>query len=174
MIRRSCWFAFFAALSCCQASRAASQEEPAPSEEAYSINAQATFVSQQHDAFSARYSGANSLFPGFERKNSLSATLFLGARLWRGAEIYADPEVIKGRGLSSVLGIAGFPNGDVARVGDGNWKLYHARLFLRQSFGLGGEPESIAAETHQLSGVQDSRRVVISVGNFSAADFFDD
>src|SRR2546427_81823 len=80
-----------------------------------------------------------------------------------------DPQELLGRVVRAGVVIAG-----VARVGDGNWKLYHARLFLRQSFGLGGEPESIAAETHQLSGVQDSRRVVISVGNFSAADFFDD
>jgi high affinity Mn2+ porin len=175
MIRRRCRFAFFAALWCCQALPAmAAQDGLAPSEEAYSVSAQATFVTQQHDAFAAPYSGANSLFPGFERKNSLSTTLFLGARLWRGAEIYADPEVIKGRGLSNVLGIAGFPNGDVARVGDGNWKFYHARIFLRQTFGLGGEAESIAADQHQLAGVQDDRRVVISVGNFSAADFFDD
>ncbi len=174
MIRRGCWFAFVAALSCCQSIATAAPDGLAPSEEAYSVSAQATFVTQQHDAFSAPYSGANSLFPGFERKNSLSATLFLGARLWRGAEIYADPEVIKGRGLSNVLGIAGFPNGDVARVGDGNWKLYHARLFLRQTFGLGGEQESIEADQHQLAGVQDARRVVINVGNFSAADFFDD
>ena len=175
MIRIRCWFAFLAALSCCRASpAAAAQDGAAPSEEPYGVSAQATFVTQQHDAFPAPYSGANSLFPGFERKNSLSATLFLGARLWRGAEIYADPEVIKGRGLSGVLGIAGFPNGDVARVGNGDWKLYHARLFLRQTFGLGGEQESIEADQHQLAGVQDARRVVINVGNFSAADFFDD
>jgi hypothetical protein len=143
-------------------------------EEAYGLHAQATVVTQTHPGFGAEYSGPNSLRIESETKNSLSATLFLAARLWPGAEIYVDPEVIKGRGLSNVTGIAGFPNGDVARVGNGDWKLYHARLFVRQTLGLGGEREPVAADQHQLAGVQDARRIVLSLGNFSAADLFDD
>jgi high affinity Mn2+ porin len=154
-------------------------ETPAPSEsaqpeEAYSLHAQTTYITQTHGAFGAAYSGANSLRTIRETKDSFSATLFLGVRLWSGAEFYADPEVIKGRGLSNVTGIAGFPNGDVARVGDGDWKFYHARIFLRQTWGLGGESEAVAPDQHQLGGAQDTRRIVLTAGNFSAADLFDD
>jgi high affinity Mn2+ porin len=148
--------------------------EPAQPEEAYSLHAQATYVTQTHAAFGAAYSGVNSLRTIRETKDSFSATLFLAARLWSGAEFYADPEVIKGRGLSNVTGIAGFPNGDVARVGDGDWKLYHARILLRQTWALGSEREAVAPDAHQLGGTQNTRRIVLTAGNFSAADLFDD
>ncbi len=165
-------------LCCVVCCSAAAGQNAAPAseqrEEAYSLHAQATYVTQTHDAFGAAYSGANSLRPVSETKDSLSATLFLAARLWPGAELYVDPEVIKGRGLSNVTGIAGFPNGDVARVGNGDWKLYHARIFVRQTWGLDDEREAVAPDQHQLGGTQDPRRIVLSAGNFSAADLFDD
>jgi high affinity Mn2+ porin len=143
-------------------------------EEAYSVHAQTTYVTQSHGPFTAPYAGANSLRSISETKDSFSATLFLAARLWSGGEFFVDPEVIKGRGLTNVTGIAGFPNGDVARVGDGDWKLYHARIFLRQTWALGGEREAVAPDQHQLGGTQDTRRIVFTAGNFSAADLFDD
>jgi hypothetical protein len=143
-------------------------------EERYSLHAQTTLVTQTHPSFGAAYSGPNSLRTESETKNSLSATLFLAARLWPGGELYVDPEVIKGRGLSNVTGIAGFPNGDVARVGNGDWKFYHARLFIRQTWALGAETEPVSADQHQLAGVQSTRRIVLTAGNFSAADLFDD
>jgi hypothetical protein len=43
---------------------------------------------------------------------------FAGARLWKGAEAYLQPELAGGRGLSSTLGVAAFPRGEVYRVGD--------------------------------------------------------
>jgi hypothetical protein len=145
-----------------------------PSAEAYSVHAQTTYVTQSHGAFKSPYAGANSLRSISETKDSFSATLFLAARLWSGGEFFVDPEVIKGRGLSNVTGIAGFPNGDVARVGDGDWKFYHARIFLRQTWAFGGERETVAPDQHQLGGTQDTRRIVLTAGNFSAADLFDD
>jgi len=173
MLRKLNSLALLAACSvACAESPAPS--EPAQPEEAYSLHAQATYVTQTHAAFGAAYSGVNSLRTIRETKDSLSATLFLAARLWSGAEFYADPEVIKGRGLSNVTGIAGFPNGDVARVGEGDWKFYHARIFLRQTWALGSEREAVAPDAHQLRGTQNTRRIVLTAGNFSAADLFDD
>ena len=38
-------------------------------------------------------------------------------RLWKGGELYADPEASGGAGVSSATGMAGFPNGEITRVG---------------------------------------------------------
>jgi carbohydrate-selective porin OprB len=47
-------------------------------------------------------------------------------------------------------------------------------LFLRQTWGLGGEEEQLESEPHQLAGMVDARRVVLTAGNLSALDIFDD
>ena len=149
-------------------------EDPDKPDEALSVHGQSTFISQYHGGFPADYSGANSLVARREIKSSFTATLFAGARLWRGGAIYANPELAQGRGLSGVLGVAGFTNGEIARVSSASLTLYRARLFLRQTFGLGGAREYIEADQNQLADDQDSSRLVFTVGNFSALDIFDD
>jgi hypothetical protein len=37
--------------------------------------------------------------------------------VWDGGEIYADPEIDQGFGLSNTLGVAGFPSGEAYKVG---------------------------------------------------------
>lgn len=151
-----------------------SAEDAGQRDEAYSLHGQSTFISQYHGKFGADYTGTNSLVPQREIKSSFTATLFTGASLWQGGEIYLDPELAQGRGLSGVLGVAGFPNGEIARASSPDLKLYRARLFFRQTWGLGGEREFIAADQNQLAGHQDSSRLVFTVGNSSALDLFDD
>jgi high affinity Mn2+ porin len=148
--------------------------DEAKPDETFSLHVQSTYVTQQHAAFNAPYSGTNSLIPAHETKSSFTATMFAGARLWPGAEIYVNPEAAAGKGLSGVLGVAGFPNGEVARVSGPELKVYRARLFLRQTFGLGGERKYIDADQNQLAGWQDPSRIVVTLGNFSALDVFDD
>lgn len=143
-------------------------------EETVSLHYQATAVFQRHGGFTAPYSGNNSLSPRFEAKNSYTTTLFAGARLWDGGEVYFNPEIAFGRGLSNVTGIAGFPNGEISRVSGPDPTLYRARLFLRQTFGLGGEKEYVEPDQNQRAGWQDASRVVLTVGNLSALDIFDD
>ena len=104
----------------------------------WSIHGQATFIEQAHPAFSADYSGANSLDPGGEEKHTFSLTVFLGHALWPGAALYYDPEVTMGQGLSDTLGIAGFPNGEGTRASSNTPEYDTARLYIRQVIGLGG------------------------------------
>ena len=40
-----------------------------------------------------------------EKQNSITATLYAGVRLWKGAEVYVNPEVAGGSGLSGALGM---------------------------------------------------------------------
>jgi hypothetical protein len=59
----------------------------------------------------APYAGPNSLTPD-RGKETTDLTVFLGARLWQGAEIWITPEIDQGFGLNNTLGVAGFPSGE--------------------------------------------------------------
>jgi high affinity Mn2+ porin len=147
-------------------------KEPEPAW--FSAHAQATVVTQVHSNFSPPYTGPNSLLPDEGMATSLTATLFLDARLWEGGELVINPEIAGGRGFSNTLGIAGFPNGEITRVGLVEPTWYFARFFLQQTFGLGGEQEKVEDGPNEIAGTRDVHRITVSVGKFSATDFFDD
>jgi high affinity Mn2+ porin len=134
---------------------------------------QATYVWQGKPAFPAAYSGQNSLSSAAERSHSFTATAFLGARTWSGGEVYFDPEVALGAPLSNLTGLGGLTNGEMARTSGRNPTFYRARLFLRQTWGLGGEAEQLDADQNQLAGKVDAKRLVFTAGNVSALDIFD-
>jgi high affinity Mn2+ porin len=135
---------------------------------------QATVIPQGHPAFSAAYSGQNSLSTNSELDTSLTATLFMGTRLFPGLELYLDPEVSAGTGFSHTMGIAGFPNGEIYRVGDPypSWNI--GRCYLQYTLGLGGEQETVDDGQNQLAGKRDVSRLTLVAGKFSLSDFFDD
>jgi high affinity Mn2+ porin len=149
-------------------------DEPrAEAPERLSLHYQATVAWQAHPSFSARYTGPNSLRPEAEGETSVVMTLFAGARLWKGAELYVNPELAGGRGLSSTLGVAAFPSGEVYRVGDPAPTIVLARLFLRQVIGLGGGRSDVAPGPNQLAGSQDRDTLTISAGKLSTTDLVD-
>ena len=143
-------------------------------EEAYGAKFQTTYVWQRKYPFGAAYTGANSLSPDIEKSYSFTATAALGARLWRGAEVYFDPEVAQGVPLSGLRGLGGFTNGEIARTSGPNPSVYAARLFLRQTWGLGGDREAVESGANQLAGSADKRRLVLTAGKLSIQDLFDD
>lgn len=145
-----------------------------PAEEKWNAHWQATVIPQGHGDFTSPYAGGNSLAPHGEIGTSFTTTLFLGARLWPGGEIYFDPEVSGGRGLSGVTGIAGFPNGEITRVTSPEPKVYAARLFLRHTFALGGVAEALESGQNQLAGTRAGSRLTVTFGKLSATDLFDD
>jgi high affinity Mn2+ porin len=63
-----------------------------------------------------------------------------------------NPEIAGGRGFSNASGIAGFPNGEITRVGIAEPTPYIARLFLRQTFGFGGEQEKVEDGPNEIGG----------------------
>jgi len=144
----------------------------AMNEEAYAIHGQATYVEQQDDGFRAPYSGANSLSRSIGRETT-DATLFLGVRLWHGAEIWIDPEVDQGFGLDNTLGVAGFPSGEAYKVGKNQPYLRLPRAFIRQTIDTGEERESVAGAANQLAGSHSLDRWVFTVGKFGLTDIFD-
>lgn len=144
-----------------------------PSPEPWNLHGQATVVSQAHGAFTSPYQGPNSLRPGREQATSFTTTLMAGWRPWWNTEAYLDLEGAAGKGVSSVLGLAGAPNGETYRVGNPDFRASVARLLVRQTFGLGGEAQKVEDDAHQLGGVRDSRRIIVHAGKFSVMDVFD-
>jgi high affinity Mn2+ porin len=96
-----------------------------------------------------------------------------GLRLWHGAEFHVDGLMWQGFGFSKTVGAEGFPNGEAFRVGTDVPNVNISRLFIRQTFGLGGEQEVVADDSLHLAGLQDVSRVTITVGKFSPKDIFD-
>ena len=141
--------------------------------EATQARFQATYVWQVKPAFGAAYSGPHSLSTDHERSYSFTATAALGMRPWKDAEVYFDPELASGLPLSNLTGLGGFTNGEIARTSGRDLKAYRARLFLRQTWGLGGGTQQIESDQNQMAGLVDKRRVVATAGNFSALDLFD-
>ena len=103
-----------------------------------------------------------------------SATAFVGLfAAWDGTEIYVDPELMQGFGLSNTLGVAGFPNGEAQKSDFPIPRIDIARAFVRQTFGLGGEQETLEDGPNQLAGKQDISRITVTAGRFAALDLFD-
>jgi high affinity Mn2+ porin len=138
------------------------------------VHGQTTYVWQRKNAFDAPYSGEHSLRPERERSYSFTATAALGFRPWRDGELYFDPELAQGVPLSGLTGLGGFTNGEIARTSGPHLKVYKARLFLRQTWNGGGGSDRVEAEMNQLAGFADKRRVVLTAGNLSVTDVFDD
>jgi high affinity Mn2+ porin len=135
---------------------------------------QFTAVTQAHPSFDAPYSGTNSLSPSSEHETTVTSTLFLGTRLWKGAELYFNPEMTGGSGLSKTFGIAGFPNGEAFRVGSPEPHIFVARALIRQTFAVGSESEAVEEDANQLGGRRPLRRWTVTVGKFGITDIFDD
>ena len=87
--------------------------------------------------------------------------------------VLSDGEGAAGKGVSSVLGLAGAPNGETYRVGNSAFRTAIVRAFLRQTWDLGGEAQKIDDDAHQLAGARSSRRMVLHVGKLSVMDIFD-
>jgi high affinity Mn2+ porin len=142
-------------------------------QERYSFHFQQTVITQSKSAFSAPYSGQNSLSPDAETQTSITSTFFGAARLWKGAEVYFNPELTGGSGLSKTTGIAGFPNGETFRVSSVAPGIYIARLFFKQNFEWGKDKDTIESDANVLGGLKSKRYFSIAAGKFGMADFFD-
>ena len=113
------------------------------------------------------------MISGSRGDETFDATLFAGIRLWDGGEAYVDPEIDQGFGLSDTLGIAGFPSGEAYKVGKSTPYFRLQRLFLRQTFDLGGEEEQVKADQNQLGGTRTADNLIITAGKISVTDIFD-
>ena len=149
----------------------------------YDYQGEATFILQNMDRFYSPYEGTNSLRSRNETELSHSYTLYLGARLVKNLEVYINPEIAWGNGISEGNGLSANGNGDV--LGQPNLRPYPylARYFVRWRIPMKhmgphtGKEEGRAEQTGRapniIAGVIPAHRIVLSVGKMAVNDIFD-
>lgn len=146
-------------------------------EEKWNAKFQSTFIRQDKAAFNSPYVGQNSLTGPKAQSYSLTATAYLGLRLGgdasKSTELYFNSEAVQGVSLSNLMGLGGLTNGELQKVAGDQISFYRPRIFARQTWGLGGEREMVASGQNQLAGSRDKNRLVLTAGNFSVTDIFD-
>jgi len=141
--------------------------------ERFSFHFQTTMISQHQLDFDAPYTGANSLVTHEKQCLSVTSTLFVGARLWKNAEIFFNPELSGGAGISQTKGIAGFTNGETYRVGAAAPVISASRIFLRQTIDLDNVMTNVDGGQNLSKGHLAASRLVFTLGKFSIPDIFD-
>ena len=147
--------------------------------ESWNVYGAFTWIQQAKLPFHAAYTnvgGSNaSLLPGYESSFTGTLTIWSGIRLWPGAELYFVPEALSEQPLSNLHGLGGaIQNFELQKGGTPTPAAYVARLYVQQTFGLGGASQVVVSNPGQLGKIeQDTRRIVLSVGRFSVLDFFD-
>jgi high affinity Mn2+ porin len=136
------------------------------------VHGETAFIEQYAAPFRAPYRGQNSLDPNSGRE-TWPTSLYVGARLWQGAELWFEPELGQGFGLSNTVGIAGFTSGAAYRVGSSVPYPRIQRTFLRQTIDLGGAAQKVDADLSHFAGSQTADRLIITIGKFSVTDIFD-
>ena len=151
---------------------------------------QGTLITQTAPSFRSAYEGPRSFAnEGSTRwSTTVTGTIYTGVRLWKGAWASFQPEYSGGGGVGGGQGIAAYVNQDAVRAGGSvEQRPYVARAFLHQDFPLG--PATAAPSTENEGGGRDldafvadsntrfesgaPRRIEITLGKFSLADFFD-
>jgi high affinity Mn2+ porin len=140
-----------------------------------SINFHAQFTGtwQGYPAIRSPFQGTNSLPAGGEGRETVDATFYAGFWLWKGAELWINPEIDQGFGVGDTHGAAGFPSAEAYKMGSAYPYARLQRFFVRQTFNLGGETEKVEADLNQFAGSQTANRFVLTVGRFAAVDLFD-
>lgn len=136
------------------------------------VHGQGTFTLQGTPGFRSPYAGPNSLTPR-QGKETIDATLYVGVQPWKGGELWVNPEVDQGFGLSNTLGVAGFPSAEAYKVGQKSPYVRLQRLFFRQTIGLGGAGETVDGAQNQFAGSRSGNRLVLTLGKFGVGDVFD-
>ena len=110
--------------------------------------------------------------PKSSNASTTDLTLFVGMRVL-GGELWLNPEVDQGFGLSNTLGMAGYPSGEAYKVGANSPYLRLPRLFYRKVIDLGGKEQTIAPAANQLGRTQSADNAILTIGKFSVTDVFD-
>jgi high affinity Mn2+ porin len=156
------------------ATAAPASTDTAPgAQDPWKLLGQFTNVTQWHPAFASPYHGQNSLNPNNDISETTDLTLYAGLRLSESSEIWANPEIDQGFGLSNTLGVAGFPSGEAYKVGANEPYFRMPRLFYRKVTNLGGAEQTVATGINQMSSTRTADNVILTLGKFSAVDVFD-
>ena len=138
------------------------------------IHGQTTYINQRYNNFTSSYSGMRSLSNDKAMSYTWSGTLFFGTRVAPDTDIYFNPEVISGVPFSGLNGLGGFTNGEATKANGAQAKFYSARAFARHTINQEGDKIVLENEANQITQTISSNRVVLTGGQFSTLDIFDD
>jgi high affinity Mn2+ porin len=144
----------------------------APDLDWVNLHGQATFVWQGYPAIRSPYQGPNSLPGGGQGRETADASLFVGVRLWQGAELWIDTDIDQGFGLGNTHGVAGFPSAEAYKIGADYPYVRVTHAFVRQTIDLGGDKQKFD-DINQFAGSQTANHLVLWLGRFSVVDVFD-
>jgi AcrR family transcriptional regulator len=124
-------------------------------DETWNVYGQLTTIGFYKPSFHAAYTNLNgsnsSLKTDAETSFTQTLTLFFGLRLRPGTELYIVPEEISETTLSNLKGLGGATeNFELQKVGALTPQAYRSRLFVRQTFGFGGESIELPSGQMQL------------------------
>ncbi|HBK08369.1 MAG TPA: carbohydrate porin [Acetobacteraceae bacterium] len=163
--------------SLCHCIPALAQDAPTPSNDAasdrWAIRGQTTYTQQFQPPFHSPYQGPQSLSPAANGRETFDFTILAGFRPWDGGEIWLNPEIDQGFGVSNSFGVAGYVSGEAYKLGQTAPYYRMARAFFRQTIDLGGEDQTVDADLNQFAGTQTANRVVLTIGKLSVVDIFD-
>jgi high affinity Mn2+ porin len=149
--------------------------EPSPARDWLRVQLQATDVLQYKPPMRSPYEGPNSLPGEAVTANTVDASLILGVRPWRGGQFWFDGDLNQGFAPGNTLGVAGFVNGEGAKVGHASPYLRAQRYVFRQTIPLrGGGAADVDPDMMEFGGATTRNRLVVSIGKFSLTDVMDD
>ncbi|MFL9483927.1 carbohydrate porin [Chitinophagaceae bacterium LWZ2-11] len=152
---------------------ASAQDSILQKDKKLSLHFQVTAIPEYHFDIKSPYAGDNSLLASEPVKTSVTSTIFAAYKPFKNTYFVFNPEMAGGQGLSKTLGVAGFPNGEVYRVGDPAPRIFVARLYAEQRFPLSSKKEQVDDDQNQIKEKTNKDYISIIGGKFSLLDFFD-
>ena len=140
------------------------------------LGAQIDLIGQRLGSFRSPYEGPNSLDAHGDRQASQLFGAYGGLRIGARFSAYIDAEMVRGAGISRVVGLAGLTNGDVIRQGSadlGNGP-YIARAFARYVIPLSRTSyDTLSRAPDQMPAPVPAHRLEITAGKLATSDIFD-
>lgn len=137
------------------------------------LSGQLNVVSQAQPGFHSPYQGANSLRPDDHSETSYVATVYAAYEITPYTAVMIAGESAGGSGLSTALGVAGFPNIDVVRNPTLGPTPYLGRILIDQVIPLSDEGEIAERLPFDVLRKLPKRRIEIRAGKVSTVDMFD-
>jgi high affinity Mn2+ porin len=142
----------------------------------YLLGTQINVIGQDLRPFRSPYQGGNSLQSRGDSKISHAYGVYSGIDAGHGLQAYLDAEMIRGKGISRVVGLAGPTNGDVLRQGTADLGSgpYVARAFVRYVVSFSSrERDTLSRAPDQIPSIVSARRLEVVAGKLAVSDLFD-
>jgi len=152
---------------------AAPEDKAPPDRQTWAVHGQLTNIWQYHPGFSSAFQGPQSFDHRSAVNETIDATLYAGAAPWSGGEFWVNYEINQGFAPSDTHGVAGYVNGEGAKVGHRTPYTRFQRVFFRQTIDLGGKSRTVDADLNQLAGTSTEDSLIFTAGKFDVTDVFD-